>query len=200
MLDVEGLHDRIRKLYQEYEDAVAQLKKDALCKPGCSFCCTEVGAVGVTTLEALVPRKAMLIMGSRKQKRLKKAIRQNRREMSHGGTARCPFPDGEQACMVYEARPFSCRRLYSVRECRPRGATMRRPAVEFAARIVRRIQEVDDTGYSGHLAHILHPLDDPAFRKTYLSGAYHPERIAPYGRSHGIVINRVVAGDGGGKG
>ena len=45
--------ERLFAIYEEFERDAALWKKDALCGPGCSFCCTHFGSVDVTTLEAL---------------------------------------------------------------------------------------------------------------------------------------------------
>ncbi|MBW1717643.1 MAG: hypothetical protein JRJ77_17835 [Deltaproteobacteria bacterium] len=54
------------------------------------------------------------------------------------------------------------------------------------------MQRLDDTGYSGHISFILYLLDKPGFRKLYLSGGFDPGKIARFGKSHGIVINRFA--------
>jgi len=57
---------------------------------------------------------------------------------------------------------------------------------------IRMLQQLDDNGYSGHLSYILHMLDTPAFLKAYLAGEYHPETVMAFGKTHGIVINRMM--------
>ena len=57
---------------------------------------------------------------------------------------------------------------------------------------IRRLQQLDDTGYSGHLSYILHMLDAPAFLTTYMAGECRPEEVVDFGKSHGIAINRMV--------
>jgi len=64
-----------------------------------------------------------------------------------------------------------------------------REAVELGKETVTELQQLDDRGYSGHISYILHLLDRHAFRKLYLAGGFHPEKIADYRKSHGIVIN-----------
>ncbi len=55
------------------------------------------------------------------------------------------------------------------------------------------MQQLDDTGYSGHISFILHLLDRPSFRKLYLAGGFDPQKIMAFGRAHGIIINRFVS-------
>jgi len=38
-------------------------------------------------------------------------------------------------------------------------------------------------------------LDTPAFLTTYLSGAFKPEAVMMYGKTHRIVINRMMVPD-----
>jgi hypothetical protein len=35
-------------------------------------------------------------------------------------------------------------------------------------------------------------LEAPRFRKTYLAGESKPEEVMAFGKSHGIVINKMV--------
>jgi hypothetical protein len=55
-----------------------------------------------------------------------------------------------------------------------------------------RKRKLDDTGYSGHLSYILFMLDNPAFLTPYLAGDHRPEAVMAFGRTHGIMINRVA--------
>ncbi len=90
-------------------------------------------------------------------------------------------------------RPFSCRQLYSLRPCEEKGPTVHRQAAALAKETVQKIQRLDDTGYSGHLTYILTLLDDNCFRRLYLAGGFDPAAISAFGKSHGIVINRMVS-------
>jgi hypothetical protein len=54
------------------------------------------------------------------------------------------------------------------------------------------MQQLDDTGYSGHLSHILYLLEKPGFRNFYLAGGFDPSRIMKFGKAHGLIINRFV--------
>ena len=58
---------------------------------------------------------------------------------------------------------------------------------------IRAMQQLDESGYSGHLSYILYMLDTPAFLNAYLAGDYRPEAVMAFGKSHGIIINRVIA-------
>jgi len=65
--------------------------------------------------------------------------------------------------------------------------------VALAKRAVREMQQLDDTGYSGHLSFILYLLERPEFRKLYLARGLDPQKIMKFGKTHGIIINRLVS-------
>jgi hypothetical protein len=68
-----------------------------------------------------------------------------------------------------------------------------RQAVEMAKKTVKKLQQLDDTGYSGHISYILHLMAKPDFRKLYQSGGFDPVKIMTFGKKYGIVINRMVS-------
>ena len=109
-----------------------------------------------------------------------------------GKVATCPLLNKNDTCMIYDVRPFSCRQLYSVTKCCDSGPTVHRQAAVLAKEAIKEIQLLDDTGYSGHLSFILYLLDRDDFRNLYLSGGIDPAKIAAFGKSHGIFINRMA--------
>ena len=68
-----------------------------------------------------------------------------------------------------------------------------RRVMQFGRKAIAALQELDDTGYSGHITYILQMLATPAFRSVYLSGGFNPAAVMAFGRAHGIVINRLAA-------
>ena len=64
--------------------------------------------------------------------------------------------------------------------------------MERAQETVTALQRLDHNGYSGHLSYIQHMLDATRFRRTYLAGESKPEEIMAFGKSHGIVINKMM--------
>jgi uncharacterized protein len=44
-------------IYDRFENETRELRRDAVCRPGCAFCCTEMGTVDLTTLEAVAIRE-----------------------------------------------------------------------------------------------------------------------------------------------
>jgi len=95
--------------------------------------------------------------------------------------------------MIYDVRPFACRRIYSLKICsRDQHPMLNRRVMAMGDEAIRALQQVDDSGYSGHLSYILFMLNTPAFFSTYLAGEYRPEAVLAFGKSHGIIINRIV--------
>ncbi|HID30675.1 MAG TPA: YkgJ family cysteine cluster protein [Desulfobacterales bacterium] len=183
---------RLQEIYERFEGDAYEFKKDAICKIGCTFCCTDVGNVDITTLEGVVIRERVNRLPQPLRGQVKQKIAQNRLEKERETIAQCPFLKEDKTCLIYDIRPFSCRQLYSIRECRGRGPTVHRQATELAKKAVKEMQRLDDTGYSGHISFILYLLDRPAFRKPYLSGAFDPGKIANFGKTHRLVINRFA--------
>jgi hypothetical protein len=178
--------------YRAFEEAVGEMKTLAVCEIGCNFCCTRMGRIDITTLEGLVILERLESMNRDTRDELNRKIERDRSEKEKGLTSACPFQNNEGACLIYDVRPFSCRQLYSLRKCDGGGPLIHRQAVDIAGKTVRKIQGIDDSGYSGHLSFILHLLGLPEFRTLYLAGGFDPMMIAAFGKTHGIIINRRV--------
>jgi hypothetical protein len=185
-------YKRLRAIYDRFEKEVSQYKENAICKLGCTYCCTDVGNVDINTLEGLMVWERINSFAPEQKHRIRHKLDQNKRQKEQGRIARCPFLGEDGACLIYDIRPFSCRQLYSVRECRGQGPTVHRQAVTMAKKAVRDMQGIDDTGYSGHLSFILYLLDKANFRTLYVKGGFDPGRIMKFGKSHGIIINRYA--------
>jgi Fe-S-cluster containining protein len=186
---------KINKLYDIYarsERETALFRQHAFCKAGCSFCCTFMGNIDIVTLEGLVILEYIKDQPEEFRVALKKRISINKNEKEKGCKAHCPFLLENKTCLIYAIRPFSCRQLYSLRQCGDSQPMAHRQAVESAQSTVKEMQQLDDTGYSGHISYILHLLDDTSFRKLYLSGRFTPERIMKFGKEHGLIINRFA--------
>lgn len=93
---------------------------------------------------------------------------------------------------MYPVRPFSCRLLYSVRQCGATGPVGHRQVWGLAESARHDLHLLDETGYSGHLSYILQLLSDPNFKQTYLAGRFEPDIIEDFARTHGILINRFA--------
>lgn len=181
------------KIYKAFEENSRELKQGQACNKGCSFCCKAAGSIDITTLEGLQIRAAMKKMPKARQKTLTKAFRREIKTREAGTNAPCPFLMKNNACMIYEVRPFSCRRIYSAHVCTQENPpAVNRQVMDMADETIKALQQLDDTGYSGHLSYILYMLSVSAFMETYEKGDFTPEEIMEFGKSHKIVINRMM--------
>lgn len=191
-LDLEHKIKTMTEIYAEFESLVRDYRRDAACRPGCCFCCSGFGYIDIITLEGVVIREHLKSLSQKAAAVFQKRIDQNKKEKEKDAVAVCPFLNDMHQCEIYEVRPFSCRKLYSVKKCDEQGPTLHRDANVLAADFIRRLQRLDDTGYSGHISFVLHLLGRSKFRKIYLSGRFEPARIQSYGKSHNLIINRMA--------
>lgn len=194
-MDLDAKIDRLQAVYDRFEKETAEFCRDAVCEPGCAFCCTNMGSVDITTLEGHLIRERMVKLKRAQAAALSKQLNRDIRKREQGQKNRCPFLQKNKRCLIYASRPFSCRQLYSLKKCGSQGPTVHRQAVDLARTAVAQLQAIDDTGYSGHLSYILHMLGSKKFRRVYLAGEFRPEEVMVFGKSHQIVINRMMAGD-----
>ena len=181
------------KIYDQFADVTSPFRENAACEKGCAYCCTDAGSIDVTTLEALRIRKYLKELPRPKQVALNKAIAKDTKRKEKNQASPCPFLLKNQACGIYEIRPFSCRRIYSLKRCSSsQRPELHRQVMALAKETLNELQTLDDTGYSGHISFILNMLDAPKFLETYLAGEYKPEEVVAYGKSHKIVINKMV--------
>ena len=182
----------MQDLYDDFEIKVQPFKAAAICKPGCAFCCIHFGNVDVITLEGVRIHAWIEELAPAEKTSIRKKIAANMHQKAQKEAARCPFLKPDNTCRIYAIRPFSCRQLYSLRECTGRGPTVHRQVVELARGTVYKLQQMDLTGYSGHISYILHLIDQPDFRHNYLAGGFEPAKIMSFGKQHGILINRMA--------
>jgi Fe-S-cluster containining protein len=192
-MGLEEKRERLWDVCRQFEQDVAELKQAAVCVPGCASCCIDVGNVDVTTLEGLIILEQLGGLDRHIQNGVCSRLARNKMEREQGKLSRCAFLQGDSTCMIYEFRPFSCRQLYSVLKCSGTPPTLHRYSVARARETVKKIQQIDCHGYSGHMSYILYLLEQQDFRRLYLRGRSNPGKIAAFGRSHGILINRVVS-------
>ncbi len=183
---------RLHELYTEFERIATPYAGMAVCRKGCSDCCTSVGDVDATTLEAFFILEHIRSLPSPAQKEISKRLKQHRREKEKSRFVRCAFLDGKNACAIYHLRPFSCRRLYSLEVCGESGPTVHRRIWELGEETAFAIQTLDDNGYSGHLAHILQLLGDARFFKIYLEGSLAPDDVRDFGLKYNIIVNKFI--------
>lgn len=191
------MQDKISQLqpvYEKFEKEAAPYKVQAACCKGCAYCCTDAGAIHITTLEGLAIQNAMADLAKSQRTKVKKALAKDMKRREKGLSSPCAFLMKNSACMIYEARPFACRRIYSLETCsREQPPILSRHVMAMGESAIKALQQLDDTGYSGHLSYILHMLDAPRFLETYLAGAFKPEEVADFGKSHQIIINRMIS-------
>jgi len=182
--------DQLKPIYQAFETQAADYKQKAVCRKGCAYCCTDAGRIDITTLEGLVILKKIRTLPRTRQLKVNKALATDLTRREKGQRSACPFLMKNQACMIYQIRPFSCRRIYSVRECSPDHPPMlNRQVMNMAEKAIRELQLLDHTGYSGHISYIMHMLAAAKFLSTYQAGEHKPEEVMAFGKTHGIVIN-----------
>ncbi|MGB9497903.1 MAG: YkgJ family cysteine cluster protein [Thermodesulfobacteriota bacterium] len=191
-MEITEKRKKLEDLYGQYEKDVAEFKKSAVCVKGCAGCCIDVGNIDITTLEGIIIYRRLAAFEEPLKSGIRARLAQNRMDREKGRLSRCAFLREDKTCMIYDIRPFSCRRLYSVKRCDGGSPTIHRQALNVAGRTVEKIQQLDFKGYSGHISYILYLLDRKEFRKAYLRGRTRPQKIADFGRSHGILINRCV--------
>lgn len=186
--------EALEKIYQSFEQETAPFRTGAACTEGCAYCCTDAGRIDCTTLEALRIHEYMGQMARPRRRDLKKTLKRDIRRREAGKPNPCPFLAKTRACTIYPLRPLACRRIYSLHRCSAGQPPMlSRQVMALAENAIAVLQRLDANGYSGHLSFLLHLLDDPRFRATYEAGGFHPEDIMAFGKSHGIVINKMVA-------
>ena len=121
---------------------------------------------------------------------LNRSLRENRSEKLNSALVRCPFLDEEASCRIYEVRPFSCRRLYSVKKCDGQGAVVHRQAFVLGQKAEKELQELDPEGCSGHLSFILHLLESEAFRRDYVQGRWRLEDFREIFERYKLLVHR----------
>jgi hypothetical protein len=178
------------ELYEKYERLVEPYKSQAVCEKGCASCCIDVGSVGATTLEGLIIAEYLQGWDRQALKEIHRSLRENRNDKLKQVFVRCAFLDQEQSCRIYAVRPFSCRRLYSVRKCDGQGAVVHRQAVVLGQKIEKELQKLDADGCSGHLSFILHLLEKNGFREGYLREIWSREKFKDIIERYELVVHK----------
>ena len=188
-MDLKEKKTKVYELYEQYERMVQPYKSQAVCEKGCASCCIDVGSVGATTLEGLIITEYLQGWERQALKEIHRSLRENRNDKLKQVLVRCAFLDQEQNCRIYAVRPFSCRRLYSVKKCKGQGAVVHRQAVVLGQKIEKELQELDPGGCSGHLSFILRLLEREPFRRGYLKGSWKVEEFRDIIESYELVVH-----------
>lgn len=185
----------LQSIYDKFEQQAAPYKEQAACKNGCAYCCTDAGSIHITTLEGLAIHRAMAGLAKPQKSAAIKALDKDMKRREKGLSSPCAFLMKNKACMIYSARPFACRRIYSLETChREQPPLLSRHVMEFGEQAIKALQRLDHTGYSGHMSYILYMLDAAKFMETYMAGEFKPEEVTDFGKSHQILINSMVSG------
>jgi len=169
---------------------VEPYKAEAVCAKGCAYCCTDVGSVGATTLEGLIILEYIQGWDRQAITEINRSLRESLSDKLNNVLARCAFLDKEKSCRIYPVRPFSCRRLYSVRKCDGHGPVVHRRALVLGQQREKELQELDPEGCSGHLSFILHLLEKEPFRRGYLKGSWNVEDFRAIIERYELVVHR----------
>ena len=188
-MDLKEKKTKVYELYEQYEQMVQPYKSQAVCEKGCASCCIDVGSVGATTLEGLIITEYLQGWDRQALKEIHRSLGENRNDKLRKVFVRCAFLDQEQNCRIYAVRPFSCRRLYSVKKCKGQGAVVHRQAVVLGQKIEKELQELDPGGCSGHLSFILRLLEREPFRRGYLKGSWKVEEFRDIIESYELVVH-----------
>jgi uncharacterized protein len=195
-MDIKAKQKKLNDIYNDFKVQAQPFTVNAVCKTGCAFCCIHFGHVDVITLEGFIIHEWMQTLSKSDRIAIQKKLAKNMKKKKKGSVARCPFLSKDNTCRIYDIRPFSCRQLYSLETCTAKGPVVHRKPVELAKMIVKKLQHLDATGYSGHISYILHLIATPDFKTLYQTGGFDPSRIMSFGKKYGIVINRMVSDKG----
>ncbi len=180
-------------IYTAFALNTEEYKKLQACRKGCSFCCSKAGCIDITTLEGWQIKKQIETFSKDRQKRLSKTIKQDIQKREKKTLNACPFLMKNNACLIYNVRPFSCRRIYSTHICeKGNPPQINRQVMAIANQTLNDLQRLDDTGYSGHMSYVLLMLNTPAFLNTYANQKFNPHEIMVFGKSHNIIINKMM--------
>lgn len=183
---------RLFKLYKNFEKSAGPYFRQAVCHEGCAECCINVGNIDTTTLEGIIILESIKSFSPSRQRKMKVRLEDNSRKKMESRFLRCPFLMRNNSCSIYFTRPFSCRRLFSVELCGDKGPVISKQLWNIGRSIETDIQQLDNTGYTGHISFILELLYDPGFRKTYLNAGFDPDYVKKFAFAHKLTINRFA--------
>jgi len=138
-MDIKTKQEKLKEIYNDFIIRAQPFMVNAVCKPGCSFCCTHFGHVDIITLEGYIIHEWMETLSKSDQIDLRKKIVKNMKKKKKRSITRCPFLSMDNTCRIYDIRPFSCRQLYSLETCTAKGPIVHRKSVEMAKMTCNRI-------------------------------------------------------------
>jgi Fe-S-cluster containining protein len=183
---------RLFMLYENFEKFASPYFARVVCHEGCAECCINVGNIDTTTLEGIIILECIKSFSPSRQRKIKVRLQDNSRKKMGSSLLRCPFLMKNNSCAIYFARPFSCRRLYSLEVCSEKGPVIPKQLWNIGRKVEADIQRLDNTGYTGHISFILELLCDSDFRRTYLNGVFDPDGIKRFAFARKLIINRFA--------
>ena len=189
-MEISEKKEQVFALYEKFERLAEPFKEQAVCEKGCGSCCTDVGNVGATTLEGMIILEYLQGWDNQAIEDINRRLKENRSEKLKSVLVRCPFLDEEASCDIYAVRPFSCRRLYSVKKCHGQGAVIHRQAHVLGQKLEKELQNLEPGGCSGHLSFILHLLEQERFRWSYLKGSWKVEDFWDIVERFDLVVHK----------
>lgn len=181
-------------LYQTFERATAPFVVQAVCGPGCADCCTHVGEICATTLEALRITSFINGLPILQGAVLRQKIAENRVQKKQNLLLPCPFLDPGKLCSIYPVRPFSCRRLYSLEPCGIKGPVVHREFWTMAEQFTRALQALDPLGYSGHVSYVLGLFEEPSFREAYFANRASSATLGTMIQEFDLLVHSQMGG------
>ncbi len=139
-LNIRQLSTDLHTIYDQYEAEAAHFKQQAICGPGCSHCCKVAGKIDIITLEGLAMLASMRSLPAAAITTIRKNLEKDKLLRSKGKTPPCPFLNNTGSCHIYDARPFSCRQLYSLQNCEDGGPLVHKEAMQLSQKVVRKLQ------------------------------------------------------------
>lgn len=143
----------------------------------------------VRTLARQTLKRPLLTVNTLAEYCLRKMEPPSEEELAHDFQP-CPLR-GDHGCLVYEARPFACRSMWSTRLCRTGGeAHMDSGLVSINAALEQVIEHLDGGGLYGNLLDMVAALSDQQFRDRYERGPglESPPGMLPTRPSPGFVV------------
>lgn len=175
--------------YESFQKAAEPFVAQAVCRSGCADCCTNVGEICATTLETLRIKSTIESMPLFEAAVLRQRIAENRARKKQSLLLPCPFLDPSKLCTIYPVRPFSCRRLYSLKPCGDMGPVVHREFWSLAEHFTRILQTLDPLGYSGHVTYVLGLFEEASFVEAYLSHRPCPQPLRGVIRDYELLAH-----------
>ncbi len=183
---------KLSRIYKEFNKEARKYMHLVTCKPGCADCCTDVGNIDTTTLEGLAIVEHIATFLPSKQKDIYRQIRKNSEKKAYYRRLKCPFLQKNNTCAIYAVRPFSCRRLFSVRTCGETGPVIPRGLWVIGENTLHKIYRLDEDGVSGHISYILILLNNTTFRNLYILRKLTQDKIKEFTETYDLIINRSM--------